>query len=155
MLIRRLSLLCLTFGLIIWAADKPNFTGTWKLNTSKSDFGPAPGPDSLTREVKHDDPNIQIKTTQSGPQGSAVTEAKWTTDGKESVNSTPRGEVKGSMKWDGDTLVHQYKVNTTQAGEIAIEDRWKLAEEGKVMDVKSKISGGFGEFERKMVLEKQ
>ena len=155
MLTRRLSLLLVCAGLITSAAAKPNLTGTWKLNTSKSEFGPVPGPDSMTREIKHDDPNMEVKTTQSGQQGTMTTQAKWTTDGKECVNQTPRGEIKGTMKWDGEVLVHQYKVSTAQAGELTIEDRWTVLEDGKTMDVKSKISGGFGELERKLILEKQ
>lgn len=152
---RRLLLSLLCAGLIPMAAAKPNFTGTWKLNPAKSDFGPAPGPDSMTREIKHDEPNLQLKTTQSGQQGSFTTETKWTTDGKECVNPTSRGDLKGTMKWDGDSLVNSYKISTQQAGEITIEDHWALSEDGKTMNIKSKISGGFGEFERKLLLEKQ
>ena len=33
------------------AAEKPNFTGSWKLNASKSDFGPVPPPEKLEQTI--------------------------------------------------------------------------------------------------------
>ena len=35
------------------ALAKPDFTGDWKLNTSKSTFGDVPGPDSMTIKIAH------------------------------------------------------------------------------------------------------
>jgi hypothetical protein len=37
------ALLAVAFGLL-QAKAKPNFSGTWKLNTGKSDFGAMPAP---------------------------------------------------------------------------------------------------------------
>ena len=152
---RRLFLSLLVTGALTAAFAKPNFSGNWKRNASKSDFGPAPGPSSMTREIKHDEPNLELKTTQVGQQGESTTEAKYTTDGKETINKTPRGDLKGAMKWDGDVLAWDYKVENPQAGQITISDRWTLSEDGKTTTVKTKITGGFGEFERTLVLEKQ
>jgi hypothetical protein len=39
-----------------WAMRaKPNFSGTWKLNTGKSDFGAMPAPDTRTGKITHED----------------------------------------------------------------------------------------------------
>jgi hypothetical protein len=45
---------CALFALTILAgtvaaADKPNFSGDWKMNAAKSNFGPIPGPSSIVR----------------------------------------------------------------------------------------------------------
>jgi hypothetical protein len=149
------SLLVFFAAFALTAADKPDFTGTWKLNLAKSDFGQAPAPTSMVREVKHAEPNFALKTTQSGQAATFTTEVKFTTDGKEATNTTPRGEIKGSMKWDGATLVNEYKTKNPQFGELAIEDRWALSADGKTLTVKGRIRGDFGEVERTMVFEKQ
>ncbi|MCL5743643.1 MAG: hypothetical protein M1541_06915, partial [Acidobacteria bacterium] len=36
---------------------KPNLSGTWKLNVTKSDFGPLPAPSARTDKIEHSDPN--------------------------------------------------------------------------------------------------
>ena len=51
---RRLYLtftLILLVGLACAAQAKPNFTGDWKLNADKSDFGPLPPPEKMNVKV--------------------------------------------------------------------------------------------------------
>jgi hypothetical protein len=50
-----LALLTLALGLV-QAQAKTDFSGTWKLNAGKSDFGPMPPPDSMTEKITHADP---------------------------------------------------------------------------------------------------
>lgn len=147
--------LALVSALSAAAYAKPNFAGTWKLDSANSDFGPMPGPSSMTRVIQHEEPSIQIKTTQVGQRGELTTELKYTTDGKDSINKTQMGEVKSNAVWEGDILVVKYKINSPQAGEIDIEDRWALTNEGKGSTVTSKIKGSFGEVERKLVFTKE
>jgi hypothetical protein len=40
--------------------DKPDFTGDWKLNVGKSDFGQRPGPLRASMKVSHRDPALHI-----------------------------------------------------------------------------------------------
>src|SRR5277367_4263573 len=47
----------------------PNFSGDWKMNIAKSDFGPVPAPEVLTRAIKHTDPALEIATHQKGARG--------------------------------------------------------------------------------------
>ena len=42
------------------AADKPDFSGDWKMDTDKSVFGPLPPPTSMTRKIDHKDPAITV-----------------------------------------------------------------------------------------------
>ena len=83
-----------TFAFLALAAlpalAKPNFTGDWKLNASKSTFGQMPAPDSMTYKVKHDDPKLTADTKQSG-QFEMEQHLNYTTDGKESTNEGFQG----------------------------------------------------------------
>jgi len=135
--------------------SKPNFSGTWKLDVEKSEFGPMPPPTSMTREIKHAEPNLQIKTTTVSQQGELTLELKYTTDGKETTNATRLGDIKGTAQWEADAIVVRYTVVNPQAGEMKFEDRWTLSPSGKVTTVVSKISGAFGETERKLYFDKQ
>jgi hypothetical protein len=134
---------------------KPNFGGAWKLDVNKSDFGPLPAPSSMTREIRHDEPNLHIKTVTVTGQGEISAELKYTTDGKPSTNSTRMGEVKGTAAWEGETLVVRYAIQSPQAGEIKFEDRWTLSADGKVTKVLTRMSGSFGETERRLIFDKQ
>ena len=150
-----LRLLAASAVLCLAASAKPNFSGTWKLDTEKSSFGPMPAPTSMTREIKHTEPSLQIKTTTVSQQGDNVMELRYTTDGKESTNTTRMGDIKGTAQWEGDALVVRYTIANPQTGEIKFEDRWTLSSSGKVTTVVSKISGGFGEVDRKLFFDKQ
>ena len=77
-------------GLVVGAGQaqaKPNFSGDWKLNLEKSNFGPMPGPDKLTMKIDHKDPSMKVSQSQSGPQGDMSFEVTYSTDGKE-TNAT-------------------------------------------------------------------
>ena len=61
------------------AADKPDFSGKWKLNTEKSDFGPMPKPEKADYVIAHKDPELNVKSTATAAprmasRGSAVIE---------------------------------------------------------------------------------
>ena len=51
------------------AQSKPNFTGDWKMNLVKSDFGAAPAPDTMTRKIVHAEPALTIDEEQATPIG--------------------------------------------------------------------------------------
>lgn len=141
-------------GLGVSANAKPNFTGDWKLNADKSDFGPMPPPSSMTVKVDHADPNLKVATTQSGAQGDVSYEAKYTTDGKESTNSMGPMEAKSTVNWEGDALLFNTKL---EAGEMKFDakGKWMLSEDGKTLTQTIHITSAQGEFDIKQVLEKQ
>jgi hypothetical protein len=137
------------------ALAKPNFTGDWKLNTSKSTFGDVPGPDSMTVKVTHADPNITNIAKQSGQMGEIEIKTTCTTDGKECTNEGFQGApTKSVMKWDGDTL----QVDTKgQFGEMefTMKQKWSLSGDGKTLTLAQNISTSMGDFTQTLVFDKQ
>jgi hypothetical protein len=127
-----------------------NFTGVWKLNLSKSDLGPVPAPDVMTRTVNHNDPSLQISTYTKGAQGEATSEIKYTTDGKPAEN---KGS-KGSAKVDGDKLVVD-SVRDYQGSQISLHDVWSLSADGKTLTVNSHIVAPQGEVDVVWIFDKQ
>lgn len=129
-----------------------NFSGEWKLNLAKSDYGPIQqyAPEFMIRTIKHDDPALQISTHQKGAQGEVTTELKYTTDGKPAEN---KGS-KGTAKWDGDKLVVD-SVRDFNGSELKNHDVWILSADGKTMTVNSHLIVPQGEFDLVYVFDKQ
>jgi len=141
--------------LAAWPASaKPNFTGDWKLNASKSDFGQFPAPDSMSLKVSHEDPSLKIASKMSSSRGEFSWEASYTTDGKECINKFRDNPIKSVLKWDGDVLVIE---SNSRMGDndLNILDRWALSEDGKTLTQTRRFTGPQGEATQKVVLEKQ
>ena len=132
-----------------------NYSGEWKMDAAKSDFGPQPAPEMLVRTIKHNDPVIEISTHQKGAAGETTSQLKYTTDGKESTNKLPNGEAKGTAKWEGNNLVID-STREFQGMNLILRETWVLSGGGKVLTITNHISiAGQGEFDQKLVLDKQ
>jgi len=136
------------------AQAKPNFSGDWKMNPTKSDFGQMPAPTSMVQKITHNDPDLKIVITQVRESGEFTNNLSYTTDGKECVNKSRMGETKSTLKWDGDTLVIESKADF-QGNAVAITNKWTLSEDGKILTVNSHFSSSMGEGDTKTVYEKQ
>jgi len=136
----------------------PNFSGTWTLDASKSDFGPMPLPESIVMVIDHKDPDVKMTITQKGPQGEVTGVTNVTTDGKENVNRMqgPAGDqdVKSTSRWNGRTLTTTRTLQA-QGMSIGIDDAWDLSADGKSMTVLREIKTPQGNFTTKMVLDKK
>jgi hypothetical protein len=136
------------------AQAKPNFSGDWKMNPAKSDFGQMPAPTSMVQKITHDDPDLKVTSTSVSERGEFTNNLAYTTDGKECTNKTRMGESKSTLKWDGDTLVFETKADF-QGNAVTITSKWTLSEDGKILTVNTHFSSSMGEGDSKTVLEKQ
>jgi hypothetical protein len=132
---------------------KPNFSGVWKLNVAKSDFGVIPGPESRTDTIDHTDPSLKIATKEEGPQGKRDYVMVLTTDGTENVNN-PGIEIKSTSTWEGPALVTNTKLKF-QDNDVAIKNVMTLSDDGKTLTVNSHLTSAMGETDQKFVYEKQ
>lgn len=137
-------------------AAKPNFSGDWSMNPEKSNFGPlaANAPQKIMRNIRHAEPAIEFKTVQTGAQVEVTTELKYTTDGKESVNTLRGTEIKGHAKWAGDALVIETR-RMTQGVEVTQSDQWTMEDGGRSMKVESSVTTPKGSFQFTVVFDKQ
>ncbi len=155
-------------------AGKVNFSGTWTLNADKSEMGGGPGGPpqgqppqggrmggfggdfTATQEASL----LTVERTISRPDGeSSTTTSKYTLDGKESVNSTGRGESKSTATWsaDGKTL----KITTSRTFDMGGEsmtmnstEEWTLTD-ARTLSIKTTMSTPGGERTTKMVYDKE
>jgi hypothetical protein len=148
-----LALLAVAVGLVQVQA-KSDFSGTWKANMNKSDFGPMPAPDRIIEKIVHQDPSLKVNLAQTGGQGDMTYDMVYTTDGKECVNKVGDNEFKTTLKWDADDLVADTK-GSFDGTDFTAKDRWTLSDGGKTLTVTRHISTAMGEFDMKLLFEKQ
>ncbi len=142
----------LTLALLALAQAKPDFSGGWKLNISKSDFGALPAPESATLKIEHKDPALKMVSTTVGSSGERSYELSFTTDGKECTNWIGNVEVKSVLRWEGATLILEHKA---AGGEVTLKDEWALSEDGRTLTITRHWSGSQGETKQTLVHEKQ
>ncbi|HEV8038252.1 MAG TPA: hypothetical protein VGP62_05255 [Bryobacteraceae bacterium] len=148
------ALFVTAFATSMLAQSKPNFSGTWKLNVAKCDFGPLPAPDSRTDVITHNEPTIKIDVDSKGGQGDFTGTLNYTTDGKEVSNKMGPRDVKSTLGWEGSHLVVNSKLSINDA-EITIKTVWTLSDDGKTLSQDAHINSPMGELDTKQVFEKQ
>jgi hypothetical protein len=121
---------------------------------AKSDFGMMPPPTSAVQKITHNDPELKVVSTQTSDRGEFTNESKYTTDGKECVNKGRMGEVKSTLKWDGNALIIESKADF-QGNAVTITNKWTLSEDGKTLTVNMHFASSMGEGDAKVVYEKQ
>ncbi len=136
------------------ASAKPNFTGNWKLNAAKSDFGAFPAPSSMTQTTTHEDPSLKVSIKMATGNGDFDMESTYSTDGKETTNSFGPNSMKSVAKWDGDILSVQTKGQFGDS-EVTIQDKWQLSEDGKTLTMRRHFASSQGELDQTVVLDKQ
>jgi hypothetical protein len=158
---KRVVLLALATAIVlpfhVRAQAKPDFSGTWTLDTAKSD--PAPqgrgggGGGGGTQTIKQT--GTELAVTTEGRQGPQTMTYKL--DGSESTNQVMgRGgaqTVKSTAKWDGSSLV----IETTRdfnGMSITSKEVRRLDNGGKEMHVETTAQTPNGEQKRKVVYTK-
>jgi len=115
-------------------AGKANFAGSWAANAEKSTPAPQGGGGGRMGGGNFDAAQeanlLSVTRTRTGQDGTATTTVtKYTLDGKESVNTNPRGESKSVATWstDGKTLT---AVTTSTFGErtMTSTEVWTLTD---------------------------
>jgi hypothetical protein len=154
------SALVTTLGVFALAASlaaqsKPNFSGTWKMNVEKSDFGPLPPSNSRTDIIEHNDPTLKVSVSDDGAQGKQEYVLNMTTDGKEVTNNVGGGmEVKNTATWEGAGLVVGTKLKF-QDTDVTVRSVWTLSADGKTLTQTAHlVAGALGETDQTFVFEK-
>lgn len=137
------------------SATKPNLSGTWVLDNSKSDFGPMPPPSSRTDVVTQNGSSIKFAVNQTTEMGDMSFNLDLVDDGKTVDTWQIMGnDAKSTAHWEGTTLVTQ--TNTSiQGNDLQIVSRYQLAPDGKVLTVNGHVSGGMGDADTKLIFNKK
>ena len=116
-------------------AGKANFSGTWTFNADKSNLGEQGGGfggrgfGGGNFVAKQDANTLTVERTRNRNGEETTSTTKYALDGKETVNSTGRGDSKSTAKWsaDGKTLT----ITTTRSfngNERTSTEAWTLTD---------------------------
>ncbi len=148
-------LACLLLSAAGAAQEHPIFSGNWKLNLEKSNFGAIPPPDSLTYSIQHDGATLLLDYNQDGKKA----HLEFITDGQERVtDSNPDSEIWTRVYWAGPVLVFDARDKARPAHEsrgIKWTSRWTLSDDGKTLAIQKHLSVPQGETEQKLIFDKQ
>jgi len=138
----------------VFAQQKPDFSGTWKLNVAKSDFGALPGPAGRTDVITHKEPSLSDSVTVERADGKQQYTANFTTDDKEVTNQIGGREVKATMKWAGSNLAITSKL-VYEGSDVTGNSVWELSGDGKTLTISIHYASAMGEADQRLVFEKQ
>lgn len=148
-------ILALVVPVMASAQGKVNFAGSWALNAAKSTQPPAGGQGGGMRMMGGDrvvtqEANLLTSaTTRNGQDGTPMTTTlKYTLDGKESINTNPRGDSKSVATWSADGKSLTIKTSRTmdmngQSMTMVTEEVWTLSD-AKTLTVTSTRNGQDG-----------
>ena len=147
---KSLPFILLAFALAVAAMAQPNFSGTWKLDKSKSTSGHLPAHPSMIWEISHEGSQIKVHFKISSDKGELEHDAVFTTDGKDCSNDVAGSPFTSTLKWDGDTLIIDSKHK-----HFSSYEKLSLSTDAKTLTVTRIIRAQGSENEEKLVFAKQ
>ena len=133
------------------AQTKPNLTGTWKMNESKSNFANAnKHPSEITIKFDQKDSSFTESLTITENNGEHKADLKYTADGKETTNQIEDHLAQITAKWEGETLVIEMK-----SEQNLFVRKITISSDGKTMTMAVHRTKGENVFDETVVLEKQ
>jgi hypothetical protein len=130
------------------AQDKPDLSGTWKLNLAKSDYGDTPGPSRRTDTIEQRGETISesvVSEYRNKPQRYTLA---FSTDGKKKIFSSDARVNVGSTtlrsisaSWQGRSLVVTEILNF-QDFDLPAENTYTLSGDGSTLTIAVSLGGG-------------
>lgn len=152
---RRILLAGLLLCGLARAQSRPDFSGVWKMDAAKCEFGALPPVQARTDTIDHRDPNMKATTRQVDGNGDNTVDRAFTTDGKETTVKVMGNDRKMTARWDGDVLVVETKL-VANGNAITITDRWTVSKDNAILTISRHFAAdGLGETDQKLVMEKQ
>jgi hypothetical protein len=136
---------------ISFGAEHPNFSGEYKMNAAKSDFGQLPPPTSFVRKIVQSDPSVTIVEEQTAGGANSTTSRKLTTDGKATPEQLNGMTAACSAIWEGSDLVATTAIDNVG---LKFTDKMSLSADRKLLTSKVHIATPQGEVDVTMVFDR-
>jgi hypothetical protein len=155
------SLLLVLFGLTMASPaqqtqSKPNLSGTWVFNAQKSASKWNP-PTSMTLQIDQNDPQVRLMRTQVYGDKSYDWKLDILADGqKEVVQNSGLYTANIRMYWEGNSLVLDQKITTSDGSKATDLVTYSLSGDGKMLQaIEHQTTPGAKPMTSKWVYEKQ
>jgi hypothetical protein len=136
-----------------FASQKPNFSGVWKYNPSKSNLQ-IPPPTSSTLEIEHNEPDFILTRTHYYEEVSDTWGIHLTTDGKEVIQEEGEEKLVVHLYWEGNQLVFDSKIyiRNREASNIV---KYALSEDGNTLIATEHFCGPVIKYDNVWVFDKE
>ncbi len=153
---RRLLIVLLVLLTPAFAADRPNFSGFWKLNVEKSDFGPQTPPHSAEYVVRHIGATLSFNYSQDGN----TTRVDITPDNEERITGTTEETATWTRAhWSDGVLVlesrERKRFGTQGATGTTWTSTWALSADKQELIITRTLRSGGEEAAQKVVYDRQ
>jgi hypothetical protein len=141
-------------------AAKPDFSGQWTLNESKSNLGEGRIFSAANMKVTQEGNTLTIERTRTGRNGEARTTSETLTmDGKENISEGENRTSSTTVTWseEGSTLTIKSKRGFNRQGEtfeMNTTETWSLSGDGKTLTIQSDSSSAMGDRSATLVYDK-
>jgi hypothetical protein len=138
-------------------AAHPDFSGTWVLDTARSDKGQM-APTQMTLEITQTATGLTLDRDQTNQMGQSTATLKYALDGTTSTNQLNFGgntlDISTVVTWEGESqvLTSSMKLGDNDAQSV---EKWTLGDGGKSLTLDRKFDVGGQSFASKVVLVKQ
>jgi hypothetical protein len=145
-----------TIGLALYliSQGRPDFSGSWAIDPTRSHFGPIGPPSAFERTIKQSPNEMHSFTRQSGQHGDSHTNVRYSLDGKENVISLHGDEARVTGKWMMSNLIVETRRKNAE-GDIVSTETWSLEEGGKALLIQAKVTRGKSVFPMTIYLLRQ
>src|SRR5579863_45061 len=143
------------------AQSKPDFSGTWNLDSAKSDFGQVPGPSNETIVMAQKGSDLNETVNFTDEQGAHNYSLDLTLDGPE-VTFTPDkapqlGMVtlqKVKAAWQGTSVLVDETLKYEEDADVTGTNTYSLSADGKTLTMDMTFTTPMGNMTRKLVFDK-
>lgn len=144
MFLRLLGSLALTTPLLVSQVRKPDFSGIWKPDSSKSTFKltPVKNPDSSASDVPPPPPPNEQTPEVIEQKGNSlkIGELAFTLDGRENLNELGQGLLhKSKTHWEGGKLITEWVLERDGQKLVTARQVRSLADDGKTQIVDTHV----------------
>lgn len=143
------------------AQNKPDFSGTWNLDSAKSDFGQVPGPSSETIVIAQKNTNLSETVNFADEQGSHNYTLDLTLDGPEVAYTPDKAPQLGMVTlqkvkaaWQGTSVVVNETLKYEEDADVSGTNTYSLSADGNMLTMDMNFSTPMGNMTRKMVFDK-
>jgi hypothetical protein len=145
-----LAVSILSSALLVEAQNKPNVSGTWKMNAEKSKFERG-GPKSIVIKFDQQGSTLSEAMTLTNDRGEQTHNFTYTLDGKENAQQLEGRQIKSMAKLEGEALLLELKSDEG----FNFLRKITLSGDGKIMTIDVKQSNPGGTASDTVVLDKQ
>jgi hypothetical protein len=139
------------------AAGRPDFTGTWVLDTARTEFGRIPGARWRSRVdvIEHREPRIRqtLHLDTGGSRDTAV--YVYSTTGAPTVNRVAGADITSTVEWTGTDLRLLSKARLLLVVEMKLDETWHLSPDGRTLTMTRQVKHPLGEGSQTLVFAKR